>query len=44
MESIEDLEATPEPATLILLGTTMAGLVVTGWKRRGRVQESGQQA
>jgi len=29
-----DLEPVPEPATLTLLGTTMAGLGAAGWRRR----------
>ena len=28
------LQAVPEPTTLLLLGTTMAGLGLAGWKRR----------
>jgi hypothetical protein len=28
------LEAVPEPTTLLLLGTTMAGLALARWKRR----------
>jgi len=31
-----DLTATPEPATLLLFGTTMAGLALTRWRRRGQ--------
>jgi hypothetical protein len=29
-----DLEPVPEPATLTLLGTTIAGLGAAGWRRR----------
>ena len=33
----EDVAATPEPATLLLFGTTLAGLGLGGWRRRRRI-------
>lgn len=36
--AIYELQATPEPATLLLFGTTMAGLGVVRWVKRRRQQ------
>jgi hypothetical protein len=33
------LHATPEPTTLALFGSTLAGLGLAAWRRRGRLRE-----
>jgi len=35
-----EVAPTPEPATLVLCGSTLAGLTLSGWKRRGRSRGS----
>jgi hypothetical protein len=35
----DGLAATPEPATLILVGTTAAGLGLAGWRQRRHKQQ-----
>jgi hypothetical protein len=40
---IADIHPTPEPATLLLFGTTAAGLGLARWKQRRRKQETDAQ-
>ena len=39
----DGLAATPEPATLLLVGTTAAGIGLAGWRQRRRKQAAGAQ-
>jgi hypothetical protein len=40
LEATDDLQPVPEPTTLLLVGTTMVGLGLAGWRQRRRNQQA----